>query len=236
LYIANSQTVANTLIKREKIPQDKITVIGNGIDTKKFDVAQRGLVRSELDINDGRIVITCVANFRKAKDHHTLINAIENIKSYKDDITVWLVGKGPMLEAVQGRVDELGLDHCVKFLGTRLDIPEILADSDVFVLSSLWEGMPGVIMEAMASKLPVVATDVGGIPELVVDNETGLLVTPGNPEQLALALKKMIDDKKLRTLFGNAGYHRIVTQFNLRDKVKELEQVYFQLACKNLNA
>ncbi|HID32258.1 MAG TPA: glycosyltransferase, partial [bacterium (Candidatus Stahlbacteria)] len=212
-----------------KIPGNKIHVIHNGIDPSPFETTTRGRVRPTLNIGSSEVVLVCVANFRLAKGHEVLLDSVNLLIQDGVSFFLWLVGDGDLRPAMEAKTRSLGLSQTIKFLGQRSDIPDILADADLFVLASHWEGMPGAVMEAMAAKLPVVATDVGGIPELVVDGETGLLVPPGKPELLASALKKLIRDKKLRRKMGIAGHRRIVTHFRLKDKVREQEEVYFHL-------
>jgi len=141
-----------------------------------------------------------------------------------------VVGDGKLRPVIEKQIARLGLCKYVRLLGTRTDVPNLLSASDILVLASLWEGLPGVIAEAMASGLPVVATNVGGIPELVVDGKTGLLVPPGDATSLADALSRLIDDPDLRYRLGVEGYHRISTYFRWEDKVSKLEQVYSDLS------
>jgi glycosyltransferase involved in cell wall biosynthesis len=120
----------------------------------------------------------------------------------------------------------LGLQRQARFLGTRSDVPELLALTDVAVLPSLEEGFPNAILEAMAAAKPVVATQVGGIPEAVVHGETGLLVPPRDPSALAGAIGRLLDDPGLRTAMGLAGKQRIAERFTFARMVTEMEALY----------
>lgn len=239
LYIANSQAAADRLASRERIPERRIAVIENGIDPAPYGRSESGRVRAELSTTPDAIVLTCVANYRKAKGHHVLIDAVAKLVAVHPEVRLWLVGGDAELvddasaysqASVEDHVERAGLRQHVVFLGIRRDIPEILADSDVFVLSSLWEGMPGSILEGMAARLPVVATAVGGIPEVVVQHETGYLVPPGDAASLADALQRLVEDRAGRLAMGQKGFERVCQNFSIEEKVRELQAVYASLA------
>lgn len=239
LYIANSQAAADRLASRERIPEQRIMVIQNGIDPAPYGRAESGRVRAELSTTRDAIVLTCVANYREAKGHHVLVDAVARLVAVHPNVRLWLAGGDADLSdkasaysraSVEDHVARAGLRQHVVFLGIRQDIPEILADSDIFVLSSLWEGMPGSILEAMAARLPVAASAVGGIPEMVVQNETGYLVPPGDAASLADALERLVEDRAGRLAMGLKGFERVGRNFSIEEKVRELEAVYASLA------
>ena len=134
-----------------------------------------------------------------------------------------------MRSTIENHVQKLGLSEKVQFLGYQNNILEILRSMDIFILPSLWEGMPNAILEAMAAGLPVVATNVGGTPEVVVDGETGFLVPPRDPEALANAIKLLIDDPELRKKFGQAGRERVERHFTIQETVRKTEELYLRL-------
>jgi len=140
-----------------------------------------------------------------------------------------LVGDGELRSQMEHFVSNSGLEHSTIFTGERKDVPEILAASDIFVLSSHKEGLPYTIIEAMIAGLPVVATRVGGIPELVEDNVTGFLVPPGGPKTLAKALQNLLDNSDLRHEMGRAGREKALREFNLDDMLRKTRQVYDQV-------
>ena len=158
--------------------------------------------------------IVSVGRLSAPKDPLTLLRALPALgaRAYSLD----LVGGGREPEAVEAELRALGLGDRVRLLGERHDVPELLAAADVFVLSSRSEGAPLSVLEAMAAGLPVVASAVGGVPELVVDGETGLLVPPGEPAALAEALARLLDDPGLRERLGAAGRERARDRFDLR--------------------
>lgn len=234
LYVSNTQTAAHRLQEREKIPSSKIRVIENGVNVSTFNRAQKGLVRAELGIESSRPILTCVANFKRVKGHINLIDTVAVVHSQNPNVCLWLVGDGPLRPEIERKVRQLELESVIKVLGQRSDISEILADTDVFIMASLWEGMPNAILEAMAAKLPIVATRVGGIPEVVVDGETGFLVPPENPAAFAEKVTCLIEDRKLRQKMGEASYRRIQSAFTVDMKVREFQDLYKRLSSNSM--
>jgi glycosyltransferase involved in cell wall biosynthesis len=149
------------------------------------------------------------------KDFLTLVRALARLS--EGGFEALLVGDGPDRGEVEAEIVKLGVEGRVKLAGERSDVPALLADSDVFVLSSRSEGLPVSVLEAMAAELPVVASDVGGLGELVVDGETGLLVPSGDPAALAEALGRLLDDRELRQKLGAAGRARAEASFDLAE-------------------
>ncbi|MBM3471624.1 MAG: glycosyltransferase family 4 protein [Armatimonadetes bacterium] len=164
-----------------------------------------------------------IGRFREPKDPVTLVNAWARVGAAH---RLLLVGDGPMLPEVEALILKQGLEGCVTVLGARDDVQVLLRTADVFVLSSRWEGMPLAVIEAMMSGLPVVATDVGGVPEAVVDGETGLLVPPGDPAALASALDRLLTDPALRRRMGEAGRRRALEHFTEERMLTETAAVY----------
>ena len=179
-------------------------VIRNAIDAALRPVARPGT-------NPPRIVT--VGRLQEPKDPLSLVRALAKLRGRP--FHALIVGEGPGRPAVEAELRRLGLAATVELAGEREDVAEILAASQVFVLSSRSEAAPVSVLEAMAAGLPVVASRVGGLPELVVEGETGLLVEPGDPEELAAALARLLDDPALRERLGSAGRARVETHFAL---------------------
>ena len=150
-----------------------------------------------------------VARFDRQKDHETLFRAMATLP----DVELDLVGDGPGLEADRDLATRLGLSARVRFLGHRADVVPILARAQMFVLSSRWEGFPRSILEAMRAGLPVVASNVGGVEEAVIDGLTGFVVTPGDREEMAERLRDLVRSPKRRAEMGEAGRHRYERMF-----------------------
>jgi glycosyltransferase involved in cell wall biosynthesis len=157
--------------------------------------------------------LIAVGRLKAPKDFMTLIRAFAALPDGSFEAVV--VGDGPDRGAVEAEIRALGLDECVRLIGERSDVPALLAESDLFVLSSRSEGLPVSVLEAMAAELPVVASSVGGLAELVLDAETGILVPPGDTPALAAALGRLVEDRELRRRLGAAGRARAETFFDL---------------------
>jgi glycosyltransferase involved in cell wall biosynthesis len=150
-----------------------------------------------------RPLLVAVGRLKAPKDFVTLVRALGLLRPGSFDALI--VGEGPDRPMLEDEVRRLGLEDRVRFAGERHDVPDLLAAADAFVLSSFSEGLPVSVLEAMAAKLPVVASRVGGMPEVVLDGVTGLLVEPGDPEKLAAALDRIVADRDLRRSLGIAG-------------------------------
>jgi glycosyltransferase involved in cell wall biosynthesis len=197
----------------------RTVVIPNAVDVRSFRPASGGS-------RNARII--GIGRFAYPKDFTTLLEALARVRTPCHTV---LVGDGPALPAIAAAVQEDGLFERVELVGARADIPELLARSDVFVLSSRSEGFPVSILEAMAAGLPVVATDVGGIAEAVEDGETGLLVPAADPEALARALERLLSDADLRRRLGAAGRARALRLFD----VKRYRTAYVELYWRELH-
>lgn len=201
-------------------PQN-LVVIHNGIDPVPFLQASGARVQQELKLKGGP-VLTFVGRLAPPKDLLTLLKAFERIRGG----SLILVGDGPLRLQVEQFVRRRSLNDRVALLGARTDIPEILAASDVFVLPSRWEGLPLTIIEAMMAGLPVIATRVGGVSELVEDGVTGFLVPPRDPVALAKAIQKLFDDEELRLKMSQAGRKKALREFTLDRMLAETQRVY----------
>lgn len=185
----------------------QVRVVRHGIDVGAVRAAaeQREIVRRELGLAPDDVVVVNVANFREQKDHTTLLRALSLLVERGVRFRAVVVGQGPLESRTRSAATELGLDDVVTFTGFRADAVRVLAGADVFVLSSLWEGLPVALMEAAALGVPIVSTGVGGVAETVADGVQGLLVEPAEPVALADALESVVDDPDLRLRLGAAS-------------------------------
>ena len=226
-YVSNSQAIIDHLIEAG-FPPEKLRLARTGLSTEPFDRApSREEARRRMGIaGDARPVITCVGNLRPVKDHSLLLRACRALRDRGFDYLLLLAGSGPAEEMVRREVRDLGLLDQVRFLGERGDIPTVLAATDLFVLTSLWEGLPRSIMEAMASRLAVVSTDAGGVRELVLDGETGYVVSVGDVEALGGRMADLLSDPALCRAMGEAGFQRVKERFTEEQMVTAMEAIY----------
>lgn len=200
---------------------EKLALVHNGIDPRPFLEGGGASLREALGLK-GSVVLTFVGRLAPQKDPLTLVEAVKTLP----DGVLLVVGDGELRPQVEKYVQEQGLEERVRLLGERSDVPGILAGSDIFVLSSRWEGLPYTIIEAMMAGLPVVSTKVGGVPELVEDGVTGFLVPPEDPPALAEALQVLLDDPELRRRVGQAGRDKALREFTLDCMLRKTERVY----------
>lgn len=235
LVIVNSEIVKKFTTNHFSISPDKISVIYNGIDMKRF-LHCKGApnLRDGLSIpKNTRVVGTIGKLTSQQKNIPLFLKSARRISSQFSDVRFLVVGSGRLLDDMKNFSYKLGIYDKVHFAGEREDIPEILKLLDVFVLSSYKEGLPNVIIEAMAAGKPVVATDVGGVSELVVDGETGFLVPSNNVEKLSQAVIKLLENRNIAKRMGGKGKERIENFFLVERMVKQTENLYLSLFKNN---
>jgi glycosyltransferase involved in cell wall biosynthesis len=225
--VANSQAAADRL-RAERVPAHKIAVVPNGLDASAF--APRP-PRSRLR------TIAVIANLRREKAHDVLVDAAPEILSRVPDARFEIVGGGPERDALIARARSLGVASAFTFHGHCDDVPKRLREADVFVLPSRSEAFPNAILEAMAAGLPIVATAVGGIRELVEHERTGLLVPPDDPARLAAAICRVLDRPALAVTLGAAAREHTLARFDFDRMVAGFEHVYLtELARRGVTA
>jgi sugar transferase (PEP-CTERM/EpsH1 system associated) len=224
-----SESVAEFAAQTIGIPPAKLAVIPNGIPLEDFQPGDRSRARVDPGIPLRAVVAGTVGRLQPVKGTSYLLEAWSRLASDHPDAILLLVGGGSQQAALERMSRRLGISERVRFLGDRADVPDLLRGMDVFVLPSLWEGMPNAALEAMAVGLPVVATAVGGTPEVVVDGVTGLLVPPGDPDALAQSIARLLCDPDLRYKMGQAGRERVVKHFSVGRMVEQTEWLYEQL-------
>ena len=202
------------------------TLIRYGIDSKEFlNRAQR--VREEFGIDSADCLVTNISCFKPQKACLNYIRLVKLVAKRLVGVKFLLVGDGQMRPEIEKAIHASQLEDKVKLIGWRRDIPEILAASDIFVLTSLWEGLPIAVLEAMAAALPIVATDTGGIGEVVIEGKTGFLAAPGDVSTLAMRLVFLIENRQARQAMGVAGRESlgsIYRQETMQEDIKTLYQ------------
>lgn len=229
--ISVSDNVRDHYLTELSIRPEKIRTIHYGIEADKFNREfTPARQQEELGLAADDFIIGTVANLNWRKDLFTLLEAAKLVLAECPRAKFLLIGDGPQKAELQTRARQLGIADRVMFLGSRHDVPELLALCRLFVLSSVTEGLAVAVLEAMAMGKPVVATKVGGIPEVVLDGETGILVPPKSPDQMAQAIKRLISHEKLAVQFGAAGQRRMEQYFSADRMVQGLERLYHDLS------
>ena len=224
-YIAVSYKLAERL-KKNVISENKVKVVQNSVNVEDFRHNDDGdLLKSELkNIGDKGVVLT-VARIDKLKGHKYLIEAAPLVP----DTIFLLAGDGPERAAMEKKARDLKVADRVVFLGQRNNIPELLNACDFFVLPSLLEGLPLSVLEAMSASKPVIATDIDGINEIIIDGENGLLVPPADSKALAEKIKLLLSDKSLASRLAVSGKETIIKNFTSEKMVKGVTDIYCEV-------
>jgi glycosyltransferase involved in cell wall biosynthesis len=224
-----SEHTSNNLVKYEKISPRKVITIENGIDGTRFEIEiDRERKRKELGLSVNGPIIGLGVRLVKLKGITFLLQAMPEIIKAHPDVMLLIAGDGELKDALQQESQCLGIEGHVRFLGGRLDIPELLKLFDVYVLPSLSEGMPMVLLEAMAAGCPIVATDVGGVSKVVRNGENGLLVKARHPGQLAVAVNRLLNDEALRSRFVSKGKDDFSRKFSAEIMTRHYEDLYLR--------
>ena len=226
--IAVSDEVREFAIAHRYAAPDKIASIANGVDMRRFVGQEQAgqQVRRELGIALDAPLIGIVARLSPQKDHHTFLQAAAEIIKALPAARLLIVGDGPLRAELTAATQSLGLQHHVVFSGIRSDIPAVLGALDLLVFSSRWEGLPVALLEGMAAARPVVATAVGGVPGVIVDGTTGILVPPGEPAALAQACVRVLRSATQATQMGQAGRTRVETQYSIEAMIRQTVALY----------
>jgi glycosyltransferase involved in cell wall biosynthesis len=228
--VAVSEDIKNFLIDRVGIKGRDLTTIRNGIDIDAYSRAHSENGNNGAGRGQCGPVIGTVGNLYPVKGQTYLLKAIAAVAQSFPDVTCLIAGRGQLLGALQAETARLGIGDRVHFLGFRQDIPELLREMDIFVLPSLSEGLPLSALEAMAAGKPVIATDVGGTSEAVLDGRTGFLVPPEDPQALSDKITHLLRHRELAGCFGEAGRERVAQYFSLQTMTKRYEALYDEVS------
>jgi len=218
--------------EHDRLPAARLALIYNGVDTRLFcpDLEARAHWRKELGLGEREPVIISVGRLAPEKDYGLLLEALAATRDLGPEAKLVLVGDGAERTTLQDEAAELGLQQRVRFVGRQRDVPGLLSAADLFALSSLSEGIPMALLEAMACGLPVVALRVGGTPELVEDGRSGLLVGGRKPEDLAEAISRILTERDTARAMGVAGQRRVAERFSLESMLEGYGALYRELA------
>lgn len=204
-------------------PRDRVSVIYNGVDTDLYHPVRTIYPRR-------RLVLGSAGGLRPVKNHLLLVGACAELRRRGIDVELLIAGDGPMRAALLDRIHLLGMGIRTKLLGSVWNMPEFYRRLDIFILPSLSEQNPNALLEAMATGLPCVATDVGSVSELLSDGRCGVIVPNNDKEALANALEELINDLPLRMKLGAAARNRACSEFNIKRMINAYRELYFNLA------
>ena len=226
--VAVSNDIADYLMKTIGICAKNIITIHNGVRIDRFekDESARNRIRETLGLSDDQPLLGTVGNLYPVKGHTYLIKATAIIKKTVPNVKTIIAGRGDLLDRLKGEASGMGLEKNIEFLGYREDIPQLLQAMDIFILPSLSEGTPLSILEAMASQKPIVATDVGGLSEIVKNGETGFLVPSKDPESLAEKILLVLENRELAEKIVAEARKKIVKEYDLNNMVKRYVHLY----------
>jgi len=225
VLVCVSDADKKSVLKYKTISEKKIVVIKNGIDIQRFQIEKSLIEKKKREVGlENNFVITFVGRLHPQKDPLTILKALKIILGKVEDIKLLIVGTGPQRKSLEEKARKMGLENYVKFLGTRDDIPIILNLSDIVVLSSKWEGLPLVPLEAGASKKPFLGSDIEGIREAVIEGKTGFLFK--GKKDLAQMILKLYRSKELRKKMGEKGFLFVLENFNKKKMAKNYKNLY----------
>ncbi|MCB9746954.1 MAG: glycosyltransferase [Candidatus Omnitrophica bacterium] len=230
---AVSNDAKEQLLKNNRIKSEKVKVVYNGIDIQSMRADlqpnEKAQLRQSLGIKADSFVIGNIGRLVREKDQATLLKAFRKISQRTKNVELLIVGDGPLKSNLLKLAKELDIQGSVKFAGFREDIAQMLQIMDVFVLSSIMEGISLTVLEAMAAGLPVVATKVGGNPEIISEGKTGFLVPLGYPERIESAVKRIMADPRLGRSLGEAGRLRVQENSQLEHMVSVYREIYDEI-------
>ena len=230
VYLVNSDAIVEQLVNGGGLPRRKMRVVYNGIDLTRlpaFELDRRG-TRARLGFPPDRRLVAQVGRLAEQKDFPTFLRAAAQVAAEVADVDFLVVGQGELRGELEALTRELGIAERVRFTGVRHDVPALLGAVDVLALTSRFEGLPNVVIEAMAGGAVPVVTSVGGTPSLVTSGETGFFVPCGEPGATAEAILRVLREPELARRFAVAGRRRIETDFGIETMVQRTVTVYLQ--------
>ena len=227
-YLVNSGAIVEELVGSGGLPRAKMQVVHNGIDLGRLPPfePERARARAALGFDPARRLVAQVGRLEPQKDYPTFLAAAARIAEAVADVDFLVVGEGGLRAALEAQAAEHGLAERVRFTGVRHDVPALLGAVDVCVLTSLYEGLPNVVIEAMATGAVAVATDVGGTRELIVPDETGVIVPVQRPDRVAEVTTALLRDPGRARRMAVAAHARIVERFTVDAMVRRTTAVY----------
>ncbi|HWP84920.1 MAG TPA: glycosyltransferase family 4 protein, partial [Terriglobia bacterium] len=218
--------------------ESEVTLLPCGFEGRavQFPAEERSRRRAEFGVGPQETVLIYVARFWPEKAHEVVLEGMKEILRHRPATTLWLLGVGPEEPRIRSMVREMNLEEKIRFLGFRSDLEEMLALADIMVHPSHMEGVPLAVLSGMAAGLPVVATRVGGLPEIVRHGETGVLIPPREPSVLAREVIQLIDHPEARRRFGQAARRFVETEYSLQEATNRVHTLYAELLAAQRNS
>jgi len=227
--VAVSRAIREDLVSTN-VPPAKVRVIGNGIDIERFQKSRSSAtLKAVLGIRECDSVVTIVGRLSPEKGHKIFLEAARRVASDNKNVTFLIVGDGPMAQELRAEAARLDLQGRVIFTGFRKDMPEVYAITDLMVNASSIEGLPVTILEAMASRVPVIATCIGGIPDVIIDDETGMLIPSQDADALKTQMESLIDDRDKRRRLTAAAFRFVTVNHSFERMCDAYRQVYAEV-------
>ncbi|HNQ35934.1 MAG TPA: glycosyltransferase, partial [bacterium] len=224
LVVSNSEAGRQMLLKKADLPPEKVITIPNGVET--VQPVDRDRARAALGFTPDQVVVGAVGNLRTPKGYQYLLPAFREVYAGHANLRLVIAGEGPLRKDLVSFAQHLGLSSVVSLPGFHKNLRFFYSALDLFVMPSLWEGMPVALLEAMSYGLPVIATSVSGIPEVVRDGQEGFLVEPANPQQIAERLLQLVETPQLRAKLGGRARERVAREFSREQMVQAYADLY----------
>lgn len=224
--IAVSRGTADFVIQQERIPAAKVVVVSNGVDLEHYQPGDRASARAMLGINRTSCVVASIGRLHTQKGHRFLLKALSLLRTEMPSLVCVIAGDGELRDELEEYARIVGVENCCRFLGVVPDSRIVYDAADLLVLSSLYEGMPNVVLEAMAMAIPVVATKVQGAVELVREGETGFLVPPADEHALATSIRRLAVDPQRARAMGLRGREIVEQSHGIDAMVNTVEELY----------
>lgn len=229
--IAVSKLMRNEMVQKG-IAKEKTHIVQNAVESirdQQWLEKTRNSARESFNIDRKQFLIGYVGRLSEEKGLRFLIEGAAQLHSSGNSVTILVIGDGPLLNDMKMLVSELNLEENIRFAGFQSNVKELLPAFDVFVLPSLTEGTSMALLEAMACALPIVATNVGGTPQVIQDGSNGVLVPPSSPHSIAAAVERYVNDEKLRFLHGTKAQETVEADFGVEPWLKQIDSIYRQV-------
>ena len=228
-FVSVAEHLTRDLKTHYGLRKAKVDTIRNCVASNTAQIIPGVSLREELGVSKDTFIIGNISALRKQKDHTTLLKAMEQLNTKYPNTILVIAGDGELKNELQSKAKELGLEKAIYFLGYRSDVNELLSQFDIFVLPSLYEGLPLCILEAMSAARPIVATNADGTNELIEDETTGLLVPLSDHVQLAAALERLIEDADLAKALGKNAKEHVKAKYSMDEMILSYELYYKEL-------